>query len=176
MKLLDTLHDRVAGELRATGAGYADGADRPLRGYLTAMGVYTALVGVVAAGTRLAGREVPDGLSPADIALSAIATHKLSRLLTRDAVTSPLRAPFTAYQGSAGAGEVTEEVRGTGGRKVVGEMVTSPFSAGMWIATAVTAGLIYLPRTTRLVTGTLTALSGSDLLQYGHALLAKAAE
>lgn len=139
------------------------------------MAVYASVVGLIAAGMRLAGREVPDGLAPADIALSAVATHKLSRLLTRDPVTSPLRAPFTAYRGAAGPAEVDEEVRGSGGRKTVGELVTCPFCAGMWIATAVTAGLIYLPRTTRLVTGTLTALSGADTLQYSHALLDKAA-
>jgi hypothetical protein len=35
--------------------------------------------------------------------------------------------------------------------------------------------LVYLPRTTRLATATLTALAGADLLQYAHALLEKAA-
>jgi Protein of unknown function (DUF1360) len=105
-----------------------------------------------------------------------VATHKLSRLLSRDSVTSPLRAPFTTYRGSAGPAELSEDVRGEGGRKAVGELITCPFCTGVWIATAVTAGLIYLPRTTRLVTGTLTALAGSDLLHYVHALLDKAAE
>jgi hypothetical protein len=45
----------------------------------------------------------------------------------------------------------------------------------MWVSTGFTAGMIFLPRTTRLVAGTLTALSGADLLQYGHAVLDKAA-
>ncbi len=176
MTLLGKLQDRARDGLQATGSGYADGADRPLRGYATMMAVYAALVGIGAAGARLSGRDIPDGLSAADITLSAIATHKLSRLLARDPVTSPLRAPFTSYRGAAGPAEVTEEVRGTGGRKTVGELVTCPFCTGMWIATAMTAGLIYLPRTTRLIAGTLTALSGSDLLQYAHTLLDKATQ
>jgi len=41
----------------------------------------------------------------------------------------------------------------------------------VWVATGFTAGLIYLPRTTRLAMGTLAALVGADLLQYGHAWL-----
>jgi len=43
------------------------------------------------------------------------------------------------------------------------------------VGTALTAGLVCLPRTTRLATATLTALAGADLLQYAHALLEKAA-
>ncbi len=43
-----------------------------------------------------------------DTALCAVATHKLSRLLARDPVTSPLRAPFTSYQGTAGPAELDE--------------------------------------------------------------------
>ena len=70
------------------------------------MTVYAGVVGTLAAAARVTGREVPDGLRVQDIALSALATHKLSRLLAKDPVTSPLRAPFTAYQGR-GAGRTS---------------------------------------------------------------------
>jgi len=86
-----------------------------------------------------------------------------------------LLAPFASYEGTAGPAELREEVRGTGGRKTIGEMVTCPFCASVWVGTALTAGLVCLPRTTRLATATLTALAGADLLQYAHALLEKAA-
>ena len=108
-----------------------------------------------------------------DIALSALATHKLSRLLAKDPVTSPLRAPFTAYQGTQGPDKLHEEVRGTGARKAVGELITCPFCAGVWVATAFTAGLVYLPKTTRLAVGTFAALAGADMLQFVHAWLDK---
>jgi hypothetical protein len=169
------IRDQVAGAARRQQDSYAGEADRPLRGYLATMTVYAGLVGLIAGGIRVSGRQPPDRLDPVDIALSAVATHKLSRLLSRDSVTSPLRAPFTSYRGSAGPAELSEEVRGEGGRKAVGELITCPFCTGVWIATALTAGLICLPRTTRLVTGTLTVLTGSDLLHYAHALLDKAA-
>jgi len=103
--------------------------------------------------------------------MSAVATHKLSRLIARDPVTSPLRAPFTEYRGPAGPAELREDVRGQGARKTIGELVTCPFCTSVWVATGFTAGLIYLPRTTWLAMGTLTALAGADLLQYGHAWL-----
>ena len=89
-------------------------------------------------------------------------------------MTSPLRAPFTAYQGTQGPAELEEEVRGQGGRKTVGELVTCPFCTGVWVATGLTAGLVYLPRTTRLAMGTLAALAGADMLQFVHAWLEKA--
>jgi hypothetical protein len=175
MTVLSDLRSKVSSAVRQERARYAGAEDRPLRGYAVTMGTYMAVVGALAAAARAGGSEVPDGLSVRDIALNATATHKLSRLLTRDPVTSPLRAPFTAYRGTAGPAELDEDVRGDGARKAIGELVTCPFCAGMWVATGLTAGLVFLPRTTRLVTGTLTALSGADLLQYGHSLLDQAA-
>lgn len=156
---------------RAEQGAYAGGEDRPLGGYLMTMAVYAGVTGMLAAAIRITGREVPDGLPARDIALSALATYKLSRLLAKDPVTSPLRAPFTSYEGTSGPAELHEEVRGSGARKTVGELITCPFCSGVWVATGITAGLVCLPRTTRLVTGTFAALAGSDLLQYAHAWL-----
>ncbi|HEY2286266.1 MAG TPA: DUF1360 domain-containing protein [Streptosporangiaceae bacterium] len=174
MTVLTDLRDRISGAAHQEGARYAAGHDRPLRGYAATMGTYGLVVGALAAAARLARPDIPDKLPVTDIALSAVATHKLSRLLARDPVTSPLRAPFTTYRGTAGPAELAEDVRGSGASKTVGELITCPFCIGVWVATGLTAGLVFLPRTTRLVTGTLTALSGADLLQYGHALLDQA--
>ena len=96
--------------------------------------------------------------------MSAVATHKLSRLITKDPVTSPLRAPFTVYQGQEGPAELEEEVRGQGARKAVGELITCPFCIDMWVATGLMAGFIYLPRATRLAIDTLAVLAGADLV------------
>jgi Protein of unknown function (DUF1360) len=175
MSVLTEAKSKVSGAARAAGERYGGGADRPLRGYVAAMGTYAGLVGAIAAAARAAGAEVPDGLRPGDIGLAAVATHKLSRLLTRDPVTSPLRAPFTAYRGTEGPAELAEDARGRGGQKTVGELITCPFCTGVWIATGLTAGLIFAPRATRLAAGTLTALAGADVLQYAHTWLDKAA-
>jgi hypothetical protein len=42
--------------------------------------------------------------------LLGVATYKLSRLISSDRVTSPLRAPFVEYVEPAGASEVKEKV------------------------------------------------------------------
>ncbi len=161
---------------RVQQAQYAAGADRPLGGYLVTMGTYAGLVGGLALLARVTRREIPRQLATADVVRCAAATQKLSRLLAKDPVTSPLRAPFSSYEGTEGPAELREEVRGRGGRKTIGELVTCPFCTSVWVGTAFTAGLIYFPRTTRLATATLTALAGADLLQFGHALLEKATQ
>jgi hypothetical protein len=117
MSVLADVKSRVTGLKRVARSEkerYSGGEERPLGGYLAAMSVYVAAVGTLAGVTRLIGRDVPDGLAAGDLLLAAVATHKLSRLITRDPVTSPLRAPFTTYQGQEGPAELDEEVRGQG--------------------------------------------------------------
>ncbi len=155
---------------------YSGDADRPLAGYVATMAVYSGTVGALAGLARLSGRPVRGELPWSDVIRCAAATQKLSRLLAKDPVTSPLRAPFASYDGTSGPSELHEQVRGQGGRKTVGELVTCPFCTSVWIATGFTAGLIYLPRTTRLALATLSALAGADLLQFVHALLEQAAD
>ncbi|HUQ61808.1 DUF1360 domain-containing protein [Lentzea sp.] len=143
----------------------AYGEGRPLPGYLMAMGSYAVLVGVVSAAGRLAGVQLPERFSLGDTALVSIATHKASRLLTKEAVTSPLRAPFTRYEEAAGHAELKESPRKDHpAQHAIGELVTCPFCAGVWIASGLTAGLVFAPRMTRLVATALTAVAASDTL------------
>jgi hypothetical protein len=141
---------------------------RPLGGYLALVGAFNGLVaaGVVAAGR--AGR-LPEAVRASDLVLGAIATYKLSRLVSRDRVTSALRAPFTRFQGDAGHGEVDEEARGTGLRLAAGELLVCPACLGQWVAGAFTAGFIGAPRATRAVATMFTIHAGADALQLGHA-------
>ncbi len=175
MSAIGTVLDRAASLVQEQRSSYAGDADRPLGGYAVTMTVYASVVGAVAAGAKAAGVKIPDGLTAKDVTLLALATHKLSRMLAKDPVTSPLRAPFTAYQGTSGPAELQEEVRGSGGQKAVGELITCPFCLGVWVATGFTAGMIFLPRTARVAMGTLAALAGADLLQFVHARLEQAA-
>jgi hypothetical protein len=174
MAALTDIKDKLTSAARAEQAGYSDGHDRPLLGYVMTLTTYSGVLGAITAAVRLSGRPVPDGFSPADITLGALATHKLSLLLAKDPVTSPLRAPFTAYQGTSGPAEVEEEARGRGGRRFVGEVVTCPSATSMWVATGLTAGLIFFPRATRVARDTLAMLAGTDLLQYTHTVLKNA--
>lgn len=155
---------------------YRAGEQRPLGGYVVAMSVYSGLVGLAGAAARATGRRAPDRVTPWDVALLGVATHKLSRLLAKDAVTSPLRAPFVRFEGASGEAEVQEEVREHGGTKhVLGEITTCPFCVGQWIATGLTVGWIFAPSATRLVSATFAGVAMSDALQLGYAALERVA-
>ena len=83
---------------------YRQGKDRPLAGYLGAMGVYASAVAGLTLLARRLGFRPPDRISPWDVALLGIATHRVTRTMAKDAVVSPVRAPFTTYQQPGGAG------------------------------------------------------------------------
>ena len=154
---------------------YRNGEDRPLGGYVLVMAVFAALVSGAAGLAALTRRPVP-ALGPWEVVLLAAGTHKLSRTVSKNAVTSPLRAPFTRYKGVGGPSEVMEEVRATSGlRHSIGELLTCPFCLDVWVATGFTIGLVFAPRLTRLVAGALTALTGADFLHLLYAQAQQAA-
>lgn len=163
---LDDKRERLEHEARE----YEHGEDRPLGGYLGLMSTYAASVVGLGALVAARRRPLPERPDARDIGLVALATAKLSRLMSRDPVTSPLRAPFTRFEGPAGPAEVNEDVRGHGAQQSIGELVTCPFCLGQWIATGFTFGLLLSPRATRQVAGTLAALELADLLQFGRAI------
>jgi Protein of unknown function (DUF1360) len=168
------LQDGVAQAAKAEADAYRGDEDRPIGGYVVVMAVFAALVSGVAGLAFATGRRLPPGVGPWDVLLLAAGTHKLSRTLTKDAVTSPLRVPFTRYKEPGGPAEVMEEVRSKGGlRHSIGELITCPFCLDVWIATGFTIGLVFAPRLTRLIATALTAVTGADFL---HLLYAKAQE
>jgi hypothetical protein len=149
------------------------GGQQPLSGYVGALGVFGASIAVGVAATY-GTRRRPPRLSLGDVLLTAIATHKLSRLIAKDAVTSPLRAPFTTFDGPAGAGEVNESVTAHGAGHAVGELITCPFCLSVWTSTALCAGWVFTPALTRLLTAGLTAVAGADFLQLAYDAAKKA--
>ena len=165
----------ITDAFRRVAAAYSAGEQRPLRGYLASLCSYGALVvGATAIGRRH-GVRLPDRVPLRDVVLLSLATHKASRLLTKSAVTSVLRAPFARFEGPAGAAEVNESVRGDGVRHAAGELVTCPFCSGVWIAGALTAGMVFAPRATRLAATTLSAVAVSDWLHLVDGRLKDAA-
>ena len=107
-----------------TGAGTND--DLPLAGYAALIGLFGAIITTTLLSRRLR-RRLPEEFHAQDIALLGAATYRLSRIVTKDRVTTALRAPFAEYVGPAGAGEVEEESRGRGLQKALGELLTCPF-------------------------------------------------
>lgn len=142
---------------------------RPLGGYVMVLLVYVGLVAAVTAAAASTGRRLPEGWKTADLLTLTLGTHKLSRTLAKDAVTSPLRVPFARYVGSGGPAELMEETRNSSAlRHSLGELLTCPFCLDMWVVATFTAGLVLAPRSTRLVAGTFSALAGADFLQLAY--------
>lgn len=165
---LSSVADDVRQRLAEEQHSYAPDEDRPLAPYSAVMGLYGVVVAGLALVVRRSGRPLPERLGAGDIALVAVATQKISRLLTKHPVTSPLRAPFTRFRGASGEAELAEEVRGTGVRHAVGELLTCPFCLSQWTATAMVFGLVLAPRATRLFASLFTSLATADLLQFAY--------
>ena len=95
--------------------------------------------------------------------------HKLARRVSKDSVTSPLRAPFTRYEGLSGPAELQEGGRGSGIRKAVGELVSCPFCLSQWVATGFVFGLLMAPRATRWTASVFASLALADFVQFAYA-------
>ncbi len=149
-------------------AGHSPQQDRPLGGYATLMGMFVGLAAAFGAWFRASGRELPDSMSTRDMALLTVASQKASRTITRDRVTSAVRAPFTEFQDDAGPAEVDERARGRGLRRAIGELLVCPYCLGMWISAALTASLLVFPRFTRWFCAVFATFFGSELLQIAY--------
>ncbi|MFG1945182.1 DUF1360 domain-containing protein [Nonomuraea sp. NPDC048826] len=149
--------------LEKTEQEYEGEHDRPLGTYVRIIGVYGTVVAAAAVVAKLTGRRPPERISLLDVGLMAASTNKLARLLAKDPVTSPIRAPFTRFEGVSGPSELKEEPRNT-----LGELVSCPFCIAQWVATGYAIGLVFAPRATRLAGAALTAVAASDWLQLAH--------
>lgn len=149
-------------------AGHSPNRERPLGAYAILTGSFVAACATFGLWLRRSDRELPERFAREDLALVAIASHKASRMLARDRVASVIRAPFTRFQDDAGPGEVDEAARGSGLRRAIGELIVCPYCLGMWISALFIAGLLVVPRATRLAASLLVVLTGSDVLQIAY--------
>jgi hypothetical protein len=154
--------------------GYG-GRKQRLYSYATLIAVFNLIFAVFLLVAKRTGRSIPERVDVRDIALLGVATHKLSLTGAQDAVTSPLRAPFTELQEKESPKSVQERPRGEGLRRSIGELVTCQFCLGMWAAAFFTYGLVLAPRVTRLFATILTVLTISDHLHQTYKALTKRA-
>jgi hypothetical protein len=141
-----------------------DGGRTPLAEYAGFMGAYAGAFAGFLALARASGRTLPR-LGWSDVALLGMATHKMSRLLSKQRVAAPLRAPFTEYRGWGGPAEVEERPRGEGARRALGELLLCPYCLDQWIAGGFVAGSVLAPRATRLVASLFASVAVADFLQ-----------
>jgi hypothetical protein len=143
---------------------------RPLTSYAGIMASYGGLT----AGLILLLRRKRFGvrpLSPWNFVLYALAAEHISRLVSKDSVTSPLRAPFTEFKEPAGEGEVNEEVVGRGPRHAIGELLTCPFCLDQWVCTGLVAGSVAAPTLTTAVVSVSALARTADYLHLLYGFL-----
>lgn len=141
---------------------------RPIGAYGVLTVAFSATFGAsMLAAYRHAGG-FPERVSAGDIALMGMATHKVTRLLAKDRVTSFLRAPFTEYQDRAGHGELEEKARGRGLQLATGELLICPYCLAQWVVGAFAVGTVAAPRLTRVLSAMWTAEAISDFAQLAY--------
>ena len=148
---------------------------RPLGAYATLAAVYAALFGGGIAGAVARGHELPEGVGAGELALYGVATHRLSRLLSREKVARFARAPFTEVEEGADAppAELAEHPRdGSGLYRAVAELLSCTMCLDQWIAGAFVVGHVWAPRATRLAASALAIKSVADGLHLGYARVA----
>jgi hypothetical protein len=135
--------------------------------YATMLGFYVTTAVMLTGLAKQRGR-LPRRFGLLDLALLGIATHKLSRIISKDRITGILRAPFVSYIRSAGAGEVEEEPRGRGIQRGIGHLISCPYCMAPWSATALAFGFLFAPRVARFFAGILASVAMSDFLHRAY--------
>jgi hypothetical protein len=142
--------------------------DLPIGGYAVLITAFVSSFSALVIAAKRAN-QLPARVEPVDIALLGIATHKLTRIVSRERIAIPLRAPFTRYEGRDGAGLVKEEPRGRALQRAIGSLLVCQFCVGPWVASALAAGLVFAPRPTRLVSSVFAMVAISDFLHQAYA-------
>lgn len=148
---------------------------RPLGAYASLAATYAALFGGGLAAAVRRGHELPQDVGLHDLALYGVATHRLSRMLSREKVARFVRAPFTEVDEDAPCppGEMAEHPRGARGmRKAIGELVSCTMCLDQWIAGGFVVGHVWAPRATRVAASALAIKSVADSLHLAYGRVA----
>ncbi len=140
--------------------------DRPQQTtYLSLIAVFVGLF--VAFLKRERDRGETPAIGALDLATLGLATYRTGRVIAFDQVTAPLRAPFTEERDGG------VEPKGSGPRRVLGELLSCPTCIGTWIAAGSFFGLYVAPRPTRAFLGFMAAGGIAELLDYATEALDK---
>ena len=159
MTMTDETHEHDAAAL---------GPRPPYRAYAGIMGAFAGGLALAGALARTLGRD-PRDETALDLAVLSFAAFKAARTVSRDDVTSFIRAPFV--EGEAGMGEPEEPVETGDFHQAIGELVTCSRCVGTWAAAGLATTQILAPRFGRLLTWSLAAAGANDFLQAGFVAL-----
>src|SRR5436305_76653 len=155
---------------------YSPREAQPLSAHAALMVAFNSLAGAIALDQWRSRRSLPERFPAGDLVLLSVATYKLSRLIAKDRITGFFRAPFTRYKGpSDRPSEVSEEPRGTGLQRAIGELLVCPYCLAQWVGTGLVGAYLREPRLARTVAALFTIVAGSDVLQQAWVAVDKRA-
>lgn len=102
-----------------------------------------------------------------EFVILVLASFRLTRLLVYDGIMEWLRRPFHRYieeENEDGEIETYIEVKGTGLRKFLGELLSCHWCTGMWVSAGILICFFYLPWIMPLYI--LLAVSGAAALLF----------
>jgi hypothetical protein len=151
--------ERELREKRVIGRGHEN---EPLVDYVLLASTFLAVtVASLVVGARRNG--LPRCIPLHDGVLLALAVARVSRLVTREKVARPIRAPFTDVAPGARPDEVKERPRGDGLVRSLGELLTCPRCFGVWASGAATVAYVAAPAATRTASLVLALALVNDL-------------
>jgi hypothetical protein len=146
-------------------SAYSPDEPKSLGGYAVLTATFASAVAAYTAAHIRSDRELPSRLPAGDFVVMALATQKLARVITKDRVTSFVRSPFTRYTGDAGPSEVSEQPRGEGLRRTIGELLVCPYCISQWVAAGLVGAYIVDSDATRMGAGMFAILGAADFIQ-----------
>jgi hypothetical protein len=135
--------------------------------YVGALAAFGGIWVAFAAALRRTRTALPARYTVGDLVTGGIATHKFTRIVSKAGVTTPLRAPFTVFEGEAGDGEVHERPREQHPQHTIGELLTCPFCLAPWVSSGYVIALALAPRAARTWGGPVS-LVGADVQHRGR--------
>ncbi len=127
-------------------------------------GLTAAFAGALGAFVARRRDELPERISWDDVGRITLTTYKVSRIVSRDEVTSFVRAPVTTDE------QATEpKERGVAG--AFGHLLTCPYCVGLWVAATTAMAQSVWPRPTRFLTSVFSAHALADFLHAGFVRL-----
>ncbi len=151
--------------------GYDKNGDMPISSYATLAGAFNLIFALFLLVSRATGRRIPERIETRDILIFGVATHKLSWLLAREPITSPIRAPFTELEEVKSPTKAEEKPRGTELQRTIGELLTCHFCLGMWVSAFFAYAFVLLPAASRLIAAIFAMLTVSDHLHQTYKAL-----
>jgi hypothetical protein len=144
-----------------------EGHRRLLVSYGLLIGVYGAGLGGLVCWAASRGR-LPRQVPPRDVVLFGLATHKLTRIIGKDRIARPVRAPFVEFEKAPGSAAIEEKSRGRGLRRALGDLVRCEYCLAPWVAGGLFTTYAVQPRAARFVAALFGTVAVSDLLNQAY--------